>query len=95
MIPTILEIFACLIAVISGFIGIVFGMNSYTEYSIYIILISGLLVFNVFCYLMNTSELLQTGIKDNAMKVLICRVLYKSIYGIFALQIIAITLMVK
>jgi len=95
MIPTILEIFACLIAAISGFIGLCYGLTSYDDHSIYIVLISGLLLFVIFSYLTNTSEGLQRASKPNSTKFLICKSLHRAIYAIFALQIIAITLMVK
>ena len=95
MIPTILEIFACLIAAISGFIGLIYGMNTYNDLSMYTVSISGLLLFTIYSYLINTSEGLQRASKPNSTKFLICKMLQRSIYGIFALQIIAITLMVK
>lgn len=92
MIPTILEISACMVALISGIIGVFAG---YGEHSVYLITVSWLLIYSVFAYLTNNADLQQMQTNNNSAKIFICRVLHGSIYGIFALQIIIATLMVK
>lgn len=95
--PIKLELFACLIVIIAGFLGLCVGINSYNINSIYLVISSGTLLFCNFAYLNNWSkayESAEKGIEDKSRNT-ICKVLHISIYVIFALQITAFALMVR
>ena len=83
MIPTMLELFACLIAAVSGFLGLWFG-------ELYVVIASGLLLMNVYAYLNTWATAFDNAQKGKTVKWqnLICQVLHKMIYVIFAVQII-------
>lgn len=91
MIPIIIEVTACLIAVLCGVIGLFF---SYDQEMIYLSTLSAALLFNVFVYLSCLSEMLQIK-RPSKVRVLTCQVLNKSIYVIFMAQLIAAIFMVK
>ena len=91
MFSRILEITACVIAVVFGFIGFFYGTSPWS------VAISGFLVAIVVIYLSQLAELMQFREMGASCKkkVIICEVFNKLMYVAIIAQVIAAALMVK
>ena len=89
MISAILEIVACVIAALFGFIGVFIGFQ---HQNVYMVAVSGLLCALVVIYLSMLAEIIQG--KQSKRMVLICEVLNKTIYVTILIQVISLSSLV-
>ena len=89
MLPGILEIISCIIAAVFGIVGFFYGLSIN---GIYLVSISGALIFFVVVYLSQLAEVMQ---KPDKVNIIVCKVLNKSIYVMIIIQVITAAIMVK